>query len=90
MKKYYIMIGAYLACVFIGAEIYAFVYDVEPSSHVIDEYFREMSEEDRAITLCEWMERQDRKVEIGWDWLVDGFDCALNPWYSPQWHNERD
>lgn len=90
MKKYYWMMGVYLACVFIGAELYPFVYDVEPSTHYLDQYFKDMSEEDDTITLCEWMQRQDQKVEIALDWFADECDCALNPWYSPKWHNERD
>lgn len=85
MKKYYWMMGVYLACVFAGAEIYAFVYDIEPSSHILDEYFQDMSEEDNTITICEWMERKDLKREIAFDWFADECDCALNPWY-----NEKD
>lgn len=90
MKKYYWMMGVYLACVFIGAEIYAFVYDVEPSTHLLDRYFEEMSDRDEVITFNEWAERQDRKYEVAMDWFADGCDCALNPWYSAEWHNERN
>ena len=90
MRKYYWIVGVYLACVFISAEIYAFVFDVEPSSHCIDEYLQEMSEMDQPISLREWMDRQDEKWENALDWAADECDCALNPWYSPVWHAEKD
>ena len=82
MKKYYWLVGVYLACVFASAEIYAFVYDVEPSTHCLDEYLQEMSESDTPVSLQEWMDLQDQKVERALDWFADGCDCALNPWHK--------
>lgn len=77
--------GVYFAFVFISAEIYSFVYDVEPSSHCVDEYLQEMSKSEKVISLNEWMDNQDIKRDAALDWLADEFDCALNPWY-----NEKD
>ena len=82
MRKYYWAVGVYLACVFISAEIYAFVYDVEPSTHCIDEYLQEVSDADKPISIDEWMQKQDEKFEAALDWVIDGCDCALNPWHT--------
>lgn len=90
MKKYYLMMGVYLACVFIGAEIYAFVYDVEPNTHFLDEYFKDMSEADNTITICQWLEQKDMAREQAFDWFSDECDCALNPWYTPDWPKEKE
>lgn len=82
MKKYYWMVGIYLVWVFVAAEIYAFVYDVEVSDHIEREYIEYNSNTEDPISFQEWMDRQDERHEEFLDWFADGCDAALNPWYN--------
>lgn len=90
MKKYYWMMGVYLACVFVAGKVYAFVYDVEPNTHFIDDYFKDMSETDNTITICQWLEQKDMAREEAFEWFGDECDCALNPWYNPYGYGEKE
>jgi hypothetical protein len=85
---FFIFVGA----LFTIGEIFAFVYDIEPSSHIIDEWLSETSLTENPPTFQEWMDRQDNKHELLLDIVGDECDNALNFWYSPQGygHNDRD
>lgn len=82
MKKYYILMVIYISLVFISAEIYSFVYDIEVNNHILKDYLDYNANSDDPLTLKEWMDTQDEREQEVLDWFADEFDCALNPWYS--------
>ncbi len=83
MKKYYWMVGSYFLLIFLAAEIYSFVYDIEVTDHVVREYLEYNSTADDPISFKEWTDRQDEKREQLLDWLADECDASLNFWYEP-------
>ncbi len=93
MLKWWLIFGGYCACLFISAEIYSFVYDVEPNTHYINEYMdyhlKTENQDQTPLSLQEWMDRQDQKVNDFWYNLGDQCDAVLNPWYEPDWSTDN-
>lgn len=93
LKLLGIIYAAFVAVVALSAEIYAYVYDIEANSHIVDHYIKDVSgSESSPISLQEWMDRQDAPIKEFWDWF--GYECAasFDPNISPYGygHNDRD
>lgn len=80
MKKYYWLVGGYLALVFVAAEIHSFIFDLEP--RVLWHEYEVDQEKEPTLTIAEWIERQDRASERFLDWVADGTASAFDPWYQ--------
>ena len=85
--KWLLIFAAYCISLYFSPRVIAHVFDLEPRNQW-HEYVEDTRENEMSI--AEWVELQQANEERVSDWLADGFDCALNPWYEPTYHNEKN
>lgn len=81
--KYFWIIGVIYACVFFSYKIYAFVYDVEPSTHIINEYIDYTNTTNEPMSFADWQQHEDEKVDRFLDRCADEWNSCFDPnWES--------